>query len=82
VGIFDIVGNFLAGLVRMPLKTFLIFDILGNVVIFSTVLSLGYVAGNYWQNFTSSLSTVSWILFVAILIGVIVKIFYSRKKSS
>ena len=55
IGPFGPMVNFVAGLIRIPFKKFVLFDVLGN---FSDVLFFalaGYLVGNYWQKFLTEL---------------------------
>lgn len=79
-GILDITGNFLAGLTGVPLRTFIIADFLGNFSIFFPILSFGYLAGNYWQNFSSTLSIMSNIVLVIIVIYFTYRFFHYFNK--
>lgn len=79
-GISDIAGNFLAGIVGVPLRTFIIFDFLGNFCVFFPVLSLGYIAGNYWQDYSNVIDVASGIFLVLIILFMITRTIYHRSK--
>jgi membrane-associated protein len=67
-GPFGPLVNFISGLYRIPFKKFLFFDILGNVVDISGYLFVGYLLGDYWQDFTNQIGWVGWgVLIIAIL---------------
>jgi membrane protein DedA with SNARE-associated domain len=66
------VANFLAGLVKVPIKIFLFYDFLGNLIEPGAALTIGYIVGNYWTDFSNffelggavvSLGVVMFILF-------------------
>jgi membrane protein DedA with SNARE-associated domain len=69
------VANFLAGLVRVPFKIFLINDFLGNIIEPFGALALGYAAGDYWSNFSGTLELIAAIVAVAIIIFVLARIY-------
>lgn len=69
------VANFLAGLVRVPFKTFLVNDFLGNLIEPFGALAVGYVAGNYWNNFSNLLELVAAIVAVAVIMFVVFRIY-------
>lgn len=81
VGPLDLIVNFLSGLVGIPPATFIFFDFLGNFICTFTVIYTGYLAGNYWQNFSSIVDIAGTILLVVILIFILYKIFIQRKSN-
>jgi membrane protein DedA with SNARE-associated domain len=62
-GTLDPVVNILCGLGDVSLKTFVIFDIMGNAISLFVVITVGYYLGNYWQSFSGVISTIGWIIF-------------------
>lgn len=71
----SVIGNFLAGLVRVPFGTFFVNDFLGNVIEPFGALGLGYIAGDYWNNFSNLLELVAAIVAVAVIIFVLARIY-------
>lgn len=69
------VANFLAGLVRVPFNTFLINDILGNIIEPLGALALGYAAGDAWNSFSGLLELVAAIVAVAVIIFVLARMY-------
>ena len=69
------VANFLAGLVRVPLKTFLINDFLGNVIEPGVALELGYAAGDYWNDFSGPLELLAGTIAVVVIMFVLFRIY-------
>ncbi len=74
-GSLDPVVNILSGLGEVSFKTFLIFDILGNFVSLTAVISVGYYLGDYWQTFSGVFATTGWIIFAVLTAGAILVIF-------
>lgn len=69
------VANFLAGFVEVPFGKFLFFDMLGNVIEPFGALALGYAVGNYWADFSNTLSLVAAIVAAAVLLFVLSRIY-------
>jgi membrane protein DedA with SNARE-associated domain len=62
-GTLDLVVNILSGLGDVSLRTFVIYDSLGNLVSLGIVIAIGYYLGDYWQAFSGVVSTAGWIIF-------------------
>ena len=72
-GTLDPVVNILCGLGEVSLKTFIIFDIIGNFISLFIVITVGYYLGDYWQSFSGVVSTIGWIIFALLaLLGIAV----------
>jgi membrane-associated protein len=69
------ITNFLAGLVEVPLTTFLIFDLLGNIIEPFIALLIGYLVGNYWSNFSSLFSLGALIFAVGIILFILIRMY-------
>jgi membrane protein DedA with SNARE-associated domain len=69
------ITNFLAGLVGVPFLTFLMFDLLGNIIEPFVALLIGYLVGNYWSNFSSLLSLAAVIIAVCIILFILVRMY-------
>lgn len=69
------ITNFLAGLVGVPLRTFLTYDLIGNIIEPGGALTLGYIVGNYWNNFSNFLSLIAAIVAVIILLVIFSRIY-------
>lgn len=69
------VANFLAGLVQVPFNTFLLFDFLGNFILPSVVLSIGYLVGNYWSSFSNVFGLFAGIAAAGITLFILAKIY-------
>jgi membrane protein DedA with SNARE-associated domain len=67
----SVVGNFLAGLVKVPFKIFFVNDFLGNLIEPFVVLSIGYLVGDYWNNFSNLLEIIAAIIAVGVVIFVL-----------
>lgn len=74
-GTLDPVVNILSGLGEVSLRTFLIFDVLGNAVSLFLVITAGYYLGDYWQSFSGVVSTIGWIIFALLAAAGIMIIF-------
>lgn len=69
------VANFLAGLVGVPFITFFVYDFLGNALEPTAVLTLGYLVGDYWNNFSNLLSLFAAIVAVAVIMFMLGRIY-------
>jgi membrane protein DedA with SNARE-associated domain len=67
------IANILAGMANVPLLTFLIYDFLGNVIEPLAALSLGYLVGNYWSDFSSFFSIGAGLFAVGIIMFVLIR---------
>lgn len=67
-------ANLLAGLVGVPAATFLIFDALGNGIEIIVVVVIGYLVGNYWDDFSGPLGVFAGIIAVSITLFVLYKV--------
>jgi undecaprenyl-diphosphatase len=68
------ISNFLAGLVKVPFRTFLFYDILGNFIEPGVALGLGFLVGDYWSSFSGTFETATGIVAVAVIIFVLFRI--------
>lgn len=74
-GTLDPVVNILSGLGDVSFKTFLAFDVFGNVVSLGIVILAGYYLGDYWQTFSGVFSIVGWIVFAMLAAAGLLTIF-------
>jgi membrane protein DedA with SNARE-associated domain len=74
-GVLSTPANFLAGIARVPFKTFLWCDFLGNAIEPFAALSLGYLAGNYWTDFSGPLSLFAAIVAILVMLFVLGRIY-------
>jgi membrane protein DedA with SNARE-associated domain len=74
-GVMSTPANFLAGLAEVPFKTFLWCDFLGNAIEPFVALSLGYLLGNYWSDFSGPLSLLTGIVAVGVILFVLTRIY-------
>ncbi len=70
----SVVGIFLARLVKVPFKIFFINDFLGNIVEPFAVLTLGYLVGDYWNDFSDLLELIAAIIAVAVVMFILFRI--------
>lgn len=75
----DLFGSLFAGSIGISAATFLWYDFLGNFASSAIVLVIGYLAGNYWQNFSGLIDTVGWILVIAVVIFITLKVFLRHR---
>jgi membrane protein DedA with SNARE-associated domain len=69
------VGSFLSGAVGVPFYIFFIYDLLGNIIEPGAALALGYLAGDYWSNFSGILDTVAGLAAVGIVMFILYRIY-------
>jgi membrane-associated protein len=74
-GILSSPASFLAGVAQVPFGTFLWCDVLGNAIEPFAALALGYLAGDYWSDFSGPLSLIAGIVAVLVIIFVLVRIY-------
>ncbi len=68
------ISNFLAGLVEVPFKTFLLYDFFGNIVELGAVISFGYLVGDYWSKLSDTFEIVTGIIAVAVTMFILMRI--------
>ena len=74
-GLLSTPANFLAGLVEVRFKTFLVYDFLGNFIEPFAALSIGYLVGNYWDDFSDLFTLIAAIIAAAVILFVLVRIY-------
>jgi membrane protein DedA with SNARE-associated domain len=62
-GTLDPIVNIIAGLGDISFKTFLVFDVIGNLASLWIVITTGFYLGDYWQSFSGVASIIGWIVF-------------------
>ena len=73
-GSLSTIANFLAGLVAVPFKIFLVNDFLGNFIEPFVILSIGYLVGNYWNDFSGTLDIIAAIIAVGVIMFILLRI--------
>lgn len=73
-GVLSPVTSLLAGLVGVDFRTFIVPDILGNIIEPFGALALGAITGNYWNSLSGILGLCAGIVAVATLIFVVWRI--------
>jgi undecaprenyl-diphosphatase len=75
------IANFLSGMVKVPFRTFLPFDLLGNVIEPGGALLIGYAVGDYWNDFSGPLEIFAGVVAVSVVLFILVRIYrrVSRK---
>ena len=73
--------NFLAGLTRVSLTRFLIFDIIGNIVNVTFCIGTGYILGSFWETFSDASTIIGWIILIIVLIFFTIKIVWGQHKT-
>jgi membrane protein DedA with SNARE-associated domain len=74
------VASFLAGMVGVPFKIFLVNDILGNIIEPLAAISLGYFVGNYWSNFSNLLEIIAATVAVAVVMFILWRMYRRMMK--
>ncbi len=72
VGSADPLANLLSGFVGIGFGTFLLYDLLGNLVSIGAVLYAGYFLGVSWQDFSGLFIIVGWIVLGFIIVCALV----------
>jgi len=67
-GPFPQIVNFLSGLIGVPFKKFIFWDVIGNFIDVSFFVFAGYIVGNYWQVYLDKIEDFGLIAFIAIVI--------------
>lgn len=67
-------ANFLAGLVKVPAETFLLYDLIGNFIEPAAALTIGRIVGDYWSDFSGLLELVAGIVAVSVVLFVLARI--------
>ncbi len=68
------ISNFLAGLVEVPFGTFFFYDLIGNFIEPGAALGIGYLVGDYWNDFSGTFETVTGIVAVCVVMFVLARI--------
>lgn len=76
----SVVANFLAGLVEVPFGTFLFYDFLGNFIEPGVALTLGYLVGDYWNDFSNIFELVGAIIAVAVIMFILIRMYRRMKR--
>jgi membrane-associated protein len=77
-----VIVNFLAGLDRIPFRSFVGYDIVGNALDTACFLTIGYVLGSYSDNYSDIAELIAAIVLVAGLIFLIFKVFLKKTSNS
>jgi len=67
--------NFMAGLAPIPFSTFIVYDVIGNLINLLFFLYVGVLVGNYWERFSDIFSWAGGILGAGIVLVVLIKVF-------
>ncbi len=67
-------ANFLAGLVKVPFGTFLLYDFIGNFIEPAAALTIGRIVGDYWSDFSNLLELVAAIIAVCVVLFILARI--------
>jgi membrane-associated protein len=79
LGSLDPLTNFLAGLIKIPYKKFVLWSALGNGTDIAVCLLGGYFLGSVWQDFSGITNTMGWILLIVVIINIAISIFWKKK---
>jgi membrane-associated protein len=81
VGTIGPLVNFLAGLINVSIRKFLMFDVIGNILDVGLFLLAGYMLGTVWQSFSDIADTIGWIVLVVFCMNIIIKVFWKRRSA-
>ena len=70
--------NFMSGLIGVPFKKFIFFDMLGNIIDVSFFVFAGYFLGNYWEEFLKNIQYVGLAIFAIFVIVIISRIYLKK----
>jgi membrane protein DedA with SNARE-associated domain len=76
-----VVVNLLAGMSKMPWRTFLFYNITGSAAYSTTYILLGYFFGKQWKRLESWLGPVPLYLILAIIILVVLAVHFRKSLS-
>lgn len=68
------VVSVLAGAAAMPVWPFISADVVGNGIEIVVVVSLGYILGSYWQDFSGVVGAATGIIVVAVILFLLVRV--------
>ncbi|HUZ92818.1 MAG TPA: DedA family protein [Candidatus Paceibacterota bacterium] len=74
-GSMSTVTNFLAGLVAVPFRTFLLYDFLGNFIEPFCALGFGWLAGDYWSYFSGTVTLAAGIVAASVILFVLARMY-------
>ena len=74
-GVMSTPSNFLAGIVGVPARTFVIYDFWGNLIEPFAALSLGYVAQDYWSDLSGLTGLFAGVVAMGVIIFVLARIY-------
>ena len=80
LGIPGVVVNFMSGLLKIPFRRFVVYDLIGNALDIALFLFIGFVLGVYTENISDMTQLIGWLVVVVLLIFLIVK-FFLRKNT-
>ncbi len=73
-----VVANFLCGLLGVPFRRFVVYDIIGNALDIVCFILVGYGLGVYTENYSDIAQLVGWIILIAVLIFLVFKLFLNK----
>lgn len=67
------VTNLLAGIVKVPFGIFFVNDLIGNIIEPGAWLTVGYVVGSYWNNFSDLSDLIGVTVAIAAILFILVR---------
>jgi membrane protein DedA with SNARE-associated domain len=64
----------------VPFGIFLWYDLLGNIIEPGAALTVGYIVGDYWNDFSNTFELVGAIFAVAVVMFVLLRIYQRMMK--
>lgn len=71
----DNIVNVLAGIAKVPYRTFFLYDVLGNGISLGGVLVIGYIVGANWMAVVGFVETFFWVISIVVILIALVAIF-------
>ena len=81
LGIPGVVVNFMSGLLKIPFRRFVLYDVIGNALDIALFLFIGFVLGVYTENISDMTQLIGWLVVVVLLIFLVVKFFFKKNTS-
>ena len=80
IGTTDVLGNLLCGFGGDSLSTFLLYDIIGNLISDGWLLYAGYFLGIHWQDFTGLFNITDYVILGIIIVVTLSIVIWRRSK--
>ena len=81
IGLAQILTSLLCGFIDIRLSTFIIYDLLGNIVSDGLIIYTGYILGTDWQDFSGLFNTTGYII-IGIIMAIMLSFIIWRKNKN